>query len=275
MKKIDSHQHFWKYNPAVHDWISEEMKLIRKDFLPEALEPILIENGFEGCVAVQADQSVEETNFLIELSNKNSFMKGVVGWVDLKAVNILERLAHYHQFPIVKGFRHILQGEDPEYMLQKDFLNGIAALHPFKFTYDLLLFPRHLPNAIQLVKKNPEQLFVIDHIAKPNIKEGYINDWKKDIQTIAQFPNVFCKLSGMVTEANWINWNKESLFPYLDVVTECFGVNRLLFGSDWPVCLVAASYEKMIHPINEYFANFSLENQESIFGKNAIQFYHL
>lgn len=275
MKRIDSHQHFWNYTPAVHEWINEEMQVIRKDFLPETLHPILIENGFEGSVAVQADQNEEETNFLIMLAGKNSFIKGVVGWVDLKANNILERLAHFYQFPIVKGFRHILQGEDPTFMLQPDFLHGIAALKNFEFTYDLLLYPRHLQNAIQLVKKNPEQMFVIDHLAKPNIKEGYINEWKKDMQTIAQFPNVFCKVSGMVTESDWNNWNKESLFPYLDVVTESFGVNRLLFGSDWPVCLVAASFEKMISPISEYYGGFTQENREAIFGENATQFYHL
>ena len=272
---IDSHQHFWKYHPAVHDWINEEMKAIRKDFLPDDLAPVLQKNKIDGCVAVQADQSEKETDFLIGLANGNDFIKGVVGWADLRADDLEDRLSHYQQFPVLKGFRHVLQGEDPAFMLQPAFVNGIAALQAFGFTYDILIFPKHLPAAMELVKKFPDQAFVIDHIAKPYIKDALIDEWKMNMKIIAQFPNVHCKISGMVTEADWKLWTNQDLFPYIETVTEAFGTHRLLYGSDWPVCLVAASYEEMISPVKEYFSTFTQTEQESVFGKNAVQFYHL
>lgn len=275
MTTIDSHQHFWQYDPVKHGWINEDMAVIRKDFLPVDLQPLLKQNNISGCVAVQADQSEEETDFLIQLAKENSFIKGVVGWVDLRAENVRERLIHYHQTKIVKGFRHILQGEKPAFMLQPDFLRGMAALQEFGFTYDILIFPKHLPAAIELVKQFPQQAFVIDHIAKPFIKKGLIDDWKKGMEVIAQFPNVYCKISGMVTEAGWKTWKKEDFIPYLDVAVDNFGVNRLMFGSDWPVCLVAATYEKMIGLVKDYFSAFSVREQALIFGANASQFYHL
>ena len=273
--RIDSHQHFWKYNPIAHSWINDEMSVIRKDFLPDDLLPILQQNNMAGCVAVQADQSEKETDFLIDLAVQNTFIKAIVGWVDLRSENIRERLAHYQQYPVLKGFRHILQGEEPSFMLQPDFLRGINALKDFGFTYDILVFPKHLSAAIELVQKFPEQPFVIDHIAKPLIKEGSIDEWKKGIQAIAQFPNVYCKVSGMVTEADWQNWTKEDFIPYLDTVTESFGINRLMYGSDWPVCLVAASYEKMISIVQDYYSSFSTSEQQLIMGGNAARFYHL
>ncbi len=272
---IDAHQHFWKYNPAVHDWITDEMSVIRKDFLPQDLLLILQQNKIDGCIAVQADQSEKETNFLIGLADKNNFIKAVVGWVDLRAKDIEERLIHYKQFPVVKGFRHVLQGEHPSFMLQPAFLNGIAALGKYGFTYDILIYPKHLPAAIELVKQFPEQLFVIDHIAKPFIKDGLLDEWKKGMHSIAQFPNVSCKISGMVTEADWKNWKQEDFRPYLDTIVTAFGVNRLLYGSDWPVCLVAASYEKMMGIVHDYFSSFSFAEQASVFGLNALQFYRL
>ncbi|MES2372844.1 MAG: amidohydrolase family protein [Bacteroidota bacterium] len=275
MPVVDSHQHFWKYDPVDHAWINDSMLVIRKDFLPGDLLPSLQQNNIDSCIAVQADQSEKETDFLIELANTNTFIKGVVGWVDLRAENIRERLAYYKQHPIVKGFRHVLQGEEPEFMLQPDFLRGIAALKEFGFTYDILIYPKHLSAAIELVKQFPKQLFVIDHIAKPFIKDGLIDDWKTGIQTIAQFPNVYCKVSGMVTEADWNNWRQEDFIPYLDTVVKSFGVNRLMYGSDWPVCLVAASYEKMIGIIKEYFSSFDQQEREAIFGANALRFYRL
>ncbi len=272
---IDSHQHFWKYHPQIHGWINDEMQVIRKDFLPADLLPLLAENNIAGCIAVQADQTESETDFLIGLATENNFIKGIVGWVDLRADDIEERLQHYQQQSIVKGFRHVLQGEKPEFMLQEKFLRGIGALKEFGFTYDILIFPQHLPAAIKLVQRFPGQKFVIDHMAKPDIKNGLIDSWKENIQFIAQFPNIYCKLSGMVTEANWKTWKKEELFPYLDVVTNAFGINRLLYGSDWPVCLVAASYAEMISPVKKYFSTFTKTEQEAVFGGNAFQFYHL
>jgi len=273
MQKIDSHQHFWEYEPATHGWIDDAMSVIRKDFLPADLQPILQENNIDGCIAVQADQTIAETDFLLTLQKENSFIKGVVGWVDLRAPNIEERLAHYKQFPAVKGFRHVLQGEAPEFMLQPDFLRGIAALKAFDFTYDILIFPKHLPATIELVKQFPEQPFIIDHIAKPYIKAGLIDEWQKDIKAIAQYRNVHCKISGMVTEADYKLWNKADFTPYLDVVVEAFGTKRILYGSDWPVCLVAASYKRMLHIVEEYFTTFSATEQEDFFGNNAKAFY--
>jgi L-fuconolactonase len=273
--RIDSHQHFWKYDPVAHSWINDEMLVIRKDFLPADLAPILQHNNITGCVAVQADQSETETDFLIDLAEHNPFIKAVVGWVDLRAENIRERLVNYQQYPVVKGFRHILQGEDPSFMLHPDFLRGIAALKEFGFTYDILIFPKHISAAIELVKQFPEQPFVIDHIAKPFIKDGLIDEWEKGMHAIAQFPNVYCKLSGMVTEADWQNWTKDDFAPYLDTVTESFGVNRLMYGSDWPVCLVAASYEKMIGIVQDYYSSFTAPEQELIMGANAARFYRL
>jgi len=272
---IDAHQHFWKYDPVVHDWINEEMAVIRKDFLPGQLAPLLQQNNISGSVLVQVDQSEKETDLLIQLAKENPFIKGVVGWVDLRAENIRDRLEHYHQNKIVKGLRHILQGEDPKFMLQPDFLRGIAALQEFGFTYDILIFPKHLLAAIELVKQFPEQAFVIDHLAKPFIKAGLIDEWKKGMEMIAQFPNVSCKVSGMVTEADLKNWKREDFIPYLDVAVESFGVNRLMYGSDWPVCLVAASYEKVTGLVRNYFSSFSIAEQELIMGGNAFRFYHL
>lgn len=272
---IDAHQHFWHYNSEKHSWIDDEMAVIRKNFLPKDLQPIYTENNVQGCVAVQADQTETETNFLIDLANQNNFIKGVVGWVDLRADNIEERLTYYKQHAIVKGFRHVLQSEEPAFMLQPHFLRGIAALKQFDFRYDILIFPKHLQAAIELVKQNPNQLFIIDHIAKPYIKAGLIDEWKKDMQAISQFENVYCKVSGMVTEADYKNWKAENFTPYLDTVVEAFGTKRILFGSDWPVCLVAASYNKMKAIVANYFSGFSISEQSNFFSNNAQQFYKL
>ncbi len=275
MHVIDAHQHFWNYDPLAHSWINEEMSVIRKDFLPVDLKPVFEQHGIEGCVAVQADQTEAETDFLVQLSKENAFIKGVVGWVDLRAENIHERLGHYKQYPVVKGFRHILQGEEPAYMLQPDFFRGIAALKEFGYTYDILIFPKHLPTAIEFVKQFPDQLFVIDHIAKPLIKNGLRDDWKTGILAMATFPNVYCKVSGMVTEADWKNGKPEDFKPYLDTVSEAFGTNRLIYGSDWPVCLVAASYTDMMGIVKNYFLSFSQAEQQAVFGGNAATFYQL
>ncbi len=272
---IDAHQHFWHYHPVQHEWIDDTMAVIRKDFLPADLRHVLQENNIDGCIAVQADQSETETNFLIDLANENNFIKGVVGWVDVRAENIAERLAYYKQLNIVKGFRHVLQGEEPSFMLQPAFLRGIAALKDFNFTYDILIFPKHLPAAIELVQQNPNQQFVIDHIAKPYIKAGLIDEWKTDIQAIAQFENVHCKISGMVTEADYYSWKLADFTPYLDAVVKAFGTKRIMFGSDWPVCLVAASYQQMLHIVQQYFSTFSLTEQQDFFGNNAASFYHV
>jgi len=275
MFTIDAHQHFWKYHVAKHDWIDDAMAVIRKDFLPAHLEPVLLHNNIDGCIAVQADQTEDETNFLLQLAAENSFIKGIVCWVDLRAADINERLQYYKQFNAVKGFRHVLQGEEPAFMLQPDFINGITSLKEFGFTYDILVFPNHLKAVLELVKKFPDQPFVIDHIAKPYIKAGLIDEWKKDIQLLASFENVYCKISGMVTEADYRNWKHTNFMPYLDVVVNAFGTKRIMYGSDWPVCLVAASYEKTLGIVKDYFAAFSITEQQDFFGNNAVTFYQL
>jgi L-fuconolactonase len=275
MANIDSHQHFWQYDPVKHDWIDDEMAVIRKDFLPADLQPVLQQNNIDGCIAVQADQTKAETAFLLQLQKDNAFIKGIVGWVDLRAEDITEQLSFYKQFNALKGFRHVLQGEAPEFMLQPNFLKGIAALKLFDLTYDILIFPKHLPAAIELVKQFPDQPFVIDHMAKPYIKAGLIDEWKQDMNAIAQCKNVFCKVSGMVTEADYKSWEPANFTPYLDVVVESFGTNRIMFGSDWPVCLVAASYEKMQHIVKTYFSSFTVTEQAAVFGNTAAAFYKL
>ncbi len=272
---IDAHQHFWHYQPEKHSWIDDTMAVIRKDFLPGDLVPVLAANNIDGCIAVQADQTEAETDFLMELSGKHTCIKGVVGWTDLRAENISARLAHYRQFNIVKGFRHVLQGEAPEFMLQPNFIRGIAALKEFDYTYDILIFPQHLDAAWQLVQQYPYQPFVIDHIAKPYIKAGLIDEWKKGMALLAQQQNVYCKVSGMVTEADHQHWQPADFTPYLDAVVNAFGTKRLLYGSDWPVCLVAASYKNMLQVVQQYFASFSLTEQQDIFGNNASRFYSL
>lgn len=272
---IDCHQHFWHYHPERHSWINDDMAVIRKDFLPPNLQPVLKQNGIEACVAVQADQTEAETDFLLQLSLKNNFIKGIVGWVDLRAADIEDRLAYYAQSERIKGFRHILQGEMPSFMLQPDFLRGLALLDKFNFTYDILIFPEHLPAALELVKQFPHQSFIIDHIAKPHIKSKQIAEWKKDIAAIAQYPNLHCKISGMVTEADMRNWKEQDFWPYLDVVTAAFGINRIMYGSDWPVCLAAGSYSAVLAIVKNYFSSFSDAEQQLFFGKNASAFYHI
>lgn len=274
--RIDAHQHFWKFDPVRDSWITDDMSVLRRDFLPGDLQPLLQQHGFDGCVAVQADQSEEETRFLVDLAKENNFIKGVVGWVDLQADNIEERLEHFKQYEVVKGFRHILQGEKQrDLMLHTRFKKGIARLEQFNFTYDILIFPDQLKFTTQLVSSFPRQKFIIDHLAKPCIKAKQIEEWKKEMLQIAQYENLYCKVSGLLTEADWQNWKKEDLIPYLDVVVEAFGSNRIVFGSDWPVSLLAGSYEKVVGVVADYFASFSKAEQEQFFGQNAIQFYNL
>lgn len=272
---IDSHQHFWKYDPVKNSWIEDHMKVIRRDFLPLDLQPILEKNAIDGCIAVQADQSEAETEFLLSLAENNSFIKGVVGWVDLKAENIEERLAYFARFEKLKGVRHILQAEPDDYMLDEKFQRGISLLKQFDLTYDILVFPSQLPASIELVNKFPNQKFVVDHIAKPLIKEGKIENWKKNMESLAKSPNVMCKISGMVTEADWNSWKSKDFDPYLDVIFNAFGANRILFGSDWPVCLLAAEYQQQLEIVENYISHLPNEVQDKIMGGNAINFYSI
>ncbi|QEC69382.1 amidohydrolase family protein [Panacibacter ginsenosidivorans] len=276
MQRIDAHQHFWLFDKDRHAWINDAMHVIQKDFMPADLQPILQQNNIDGCVLVQVDQTEEENIFQLNNAVQFDFIKGVVGWVDLQADNIEERLRYYQQFNKMKGFRHILQGEeDRALMVKPAFKHGISLLNKYNYAYDILIFPDQLKYAYELVKAFPDQRFVIDHIAKPYIKDKKIDEWKKDISLFNNCANVYCKISGMVTEADWKQWKKEDFAPYLDAVVETFDTDRIMFGSDWPVCLVAASYEKMLGLVQNYFAFFSKDEQDAFFGGNAIQFYNL
>lgn len=275
MTIIDTHQHYWKYDPVNYAWINDDMAVIRQDFLPADLQPVLTANGVAASIAVQADQTEQETDWLLQLADENPFIAGVVGWVDLRSPQLAERLQHYAQFSKLKGFRHVLQGEEPSFMLQSSFVNGIAQLQAHGFAYDILIFPQHLPAALQLVQQFPEQRFVIDHLAKPYIKQGLIGEWASGMKALAAHTNVYCKISGMVTEADWRNWTAADLHPYIDTVVQAFGTNRCMFGSDWPVCLVAAAYDKWLQTVQDYFAGFSTEEQAMVFAGNAKHFYQI
>lgn len=275
MNRIDAHQHFWIFDPIRDNWIDDTMKSIQKDFLPNDLNPLLVENQFSGCVAVQASQSEDETKFLLDLSSQNDFIKGVVGWVDLLSATVEERLEYFSKFDKLKGFRHVVQGEPDDFMFRNDFRNGIKALKQFNFTYDILIFHRQLPAAIDLVNTFSNQAFVLDHIAKPDIKSGEKRSWETNIKELAKADNVMCKISGMVTEANWNTWKAEDFKPYLDVVFENFPTNKLMFGSDWPVCNVAATYAQVVELVASYIAQLPVQEQNQIWYKNANLFYGL
>lgn len=272
---IDSHQHFWFYTPERDTWITDDMAVIQRDFLPADLEPILKANGIDGCVAVQADQSEAETTLLVGLANAYDFVKGVVGWVDLRATNLYEKLETYTQYEEIKGFRHVAQAEPDDFLMRPEVIRGIRQLTAFDFAYDILIYPSQLKAALHLVREVPDVKFVIDHLAKPYIRKQEITRWSNWINELAKQPNVSCKVSGMVTEADWQNWSKKDFFPYLDVVFEQFGPDRLMFGSDWPVCLLAADYTQVKTLVEDYVAPWGEEVRQKVFGGNAVEFYGL
>lgn len=274
--RIDAHQHFWMYNPIRDAWINDDMQVLRQNFLPEDLWPLLQKNNMDGCVAVQADQSIDETHFLLQLADENDFIKAVVGWVDLRANDVEKQLEKFSHHKKIKGFRHIVQAEAQEdFLLRDDFCKGISLLQRFDFTYDILVYPKQLKSVIEFVKDFPDQPFVIDHLAKPNIKEGKNTEWKNDIQAVAQFPNVYCKLSGMVTEAGWKNWAVADFKPFIDIVLESFGAERVMFGSDWPVCLLSASYQQCCEVLGQNTSHLNDEERSNLWGKNAERFYNI
>ena len=274
--RIDSHQHFWLYDPGRDGWITDEMRILKRDFMPADLIPQLFANGIDGCIAVQADQSEKETLFLLDLAEKHPEIAGVVGWVDLLAENIDQRLQHFSRFPKLRGFRHILQAEsDERFMLRREFTRGIGCMGRYHFTYDILIYAHHLQVANEFVRQFPEQKFVLDHLAKPGIRDQELEPWSHDIRRLASNPNVYCKLSGMIVEADWKRWTPTDFRPYLDVVFEVFGIDRLMFGSDWPVCLLAGTYVQVKQIVEDYTRNFSSDEKDKIFGLNAARFYGL
>ncbi|MRI00162.1 amidohydrolase family protein [Kriegella sp. EG-1] len=273
---VDSHQHFWKYEPAKHSWIDDDMANIRRDFLPENLKEEFLANGVDACVAVQADQTLAETDFLLELANANDFVKGVVGWVDLRSETVDADLEKYHLEKKLKGWRHIVQGEaDHNFLIRKEFLRGVSFLEKYDYVYDILIFPHQLGATLEFVKHFPHQKFVIDHIAKPYIKDGFYDGWAVLMQEVAKHENVHCKLSGMITEADYQTWTSTQIAPYMKLVLEAFGPKRVMFGSDWPVCLVAGKYSEAKGLVSNFISNLSASEQQAIMGDNAIKFYNL
>jgi L-fuconolactonase len=274
--KIDAHQHFWIYKEQEYSWIDERMSKLKHEFMPADLLKELDQAGFSGSVAIQARQSVEETRWLLSLSQQYAFIKGVVGWVDLQSEKIEENLIEFAGEQKFVGVRHVIQDEeDVNFMLKKEFMRGIAYLQDYGLTYDLLIQPQHLKAARQLVRKFPELKFVVDHLAKPAIKNRKLEPWASDLKDLARYDNVYCKLSGMVTEGDWEKWHPSDFRPYMDMVIESFGPDRTMIGSDWPVCLLAGSYQSVSNLVLDYIKQCSENEQDKIKGNTCIDFYSL
>ncbi len=274
--RLDTHQHFWHYNPAQHVWMTDGMESLRRDYLPDDLAPLLSEAGFDGTIAVQARQLVEETEWLLSLAERHAFIRGVVGWVDLRSPLLAEQLDRFGRHPRLVGVRHVVHDEpDDEFVLGADFRLGIAALADYDLAYDLLLYPRHLPVALALVKEFPQQRFVVDHLAKPAIRDGLMQPWRDDLMRLADQPNVWCKLSGMVTEATWRCWRPEDFHPYLEATFGAFGADRLMIGSDWPVCTLSGEYAPTMAIVSDYVSALKPEAQAGVLGGNGARFYGL
>jgi L-fuconolactonase len=274
--RLDSHHHFWIYGESDYGWIGEGMEAIRRDFTPPDLEPLLRKNGFGGSILVQVRQSLEETESFLRLADENDFVRGVVGWVDLRSNHVRSELERFSEHPRFVGVRHVVQDEpDDRFLLRDDFLGGVAALKDFDLAYDILVYHRHLPAVLEFVARFPEQRLVLDHIGKPAIARGELEPWASRIGELGRFENLYCKLSGMVTEADWRGWKRDDFLPYLDAVLEAFGPERLLIGSDWPVCLLAASYDEVIGIVKDFIEPLSSSEKEAILGGNAAALYGL
>ena len=274
--RIDAHQHFWRYSVKEYGWIGQDMAVLKQDRLPEDLAPLLQDANLDGTVAVQARQTLEETQWLLNLADQHEFIRGVVGWVDLRSPDVRTQLGRFSAHPRLCGVRHIVQDDpDDQFMLRDDFLGGIGALAEFDLTYDILIFPRHLPVAREVVARFPDQPFVLDHIAKPFVRDGVLEPWAADIGRLAAYPNVVCKISGMVTEADWLSWQPSHFQPYLEVVLDAFGPRRLMFGSDWPVSTLAGTYGDVVRLVAAHVQQLSADEQAEIWGGTAQRFYGL
>lgn len=274
--RIDAHQHFWSYDPELYGWISDEMAVLKRDFLPTHLQPLLGAAEVDAAVTVQARQDLDETRWLLSLAEENPFLAGVVGWVDLRAADVDVRLDELAAHRKLRGVRHVVQDEpDDRFLMREDFLEGVSKLAERGLTYDILIYPKHLGVAAEFVDRFPHQPFVLDHIAKPFIGKGELEPWKSEITELARRDNVCCKVSGMVTEARWNEWSEADFKPYLDVVLEAFGPERLMYGSDWPVCLLSADYGPMKSIADGLAAELSPDEQAAFYGANAIEFYGL
>jgi L-fuconolactonase len=273
--KLDAHQHFWKYSPEEYPWIPAGT-VLQRDALPDDLEALQQPLGFDGSIAVQARQSLEESRWLLELAQSNPRIRGVVGWVDLRDESVGEVLAELSQNPRFVGVRHVVQDEpDDRFLVRPDFVRGVRNLARHGLSYDLLIYPHQLPAAIELVRLLPNQRFVLDHLAKPRVKTGEISPWNRQIRELASCPNVWCKVSGLVTEAHWTEWKPADFKPYLDLVLEAFGPSRLMFGSDWPVCQLAATYAQVQDLAAASWEGLSLPDQQALWGGTCAEFYRI
>lgn len=273
---IDSHQHFWTYQVNRDAWITADMDRIRNNFYPNDSLDLFANNEIDGCIAVQADSSEDETLFLISLAEQSEFIKGVVGWVDLQAKNIESRLTYFSQFEQIVGFRHVVQSEtDPDFLARPDFLRGVQLLESFDFTYDLLIYPNQLNAGIEFCKKNSDQKIVLDHLAKPPIKLGDISEWKKYILKFKELENVSAKISGLITEAEWYHWKEKDILDVIDIALEVFGVDRLMFGTDYPVVLVAEELSSWVRTFKKSIAKLSPDEIRKITIDNCLQFYKI
>ncbi len=273
---IDSHHHFWRYNPQDYGWIDESMSVLRRDFLPEDLLGAIAACGVDGVISVQARQSIEETRWLLEFAAQHKFIRGVVGWAPLAATDALAQLQSMAHHPKLRGVRHVVQDEpDDQFILRDDFNRGVSLLKDLGLRYDILVFERQLAAAARFVDKHPSQIFILDHIAKPKIKAGELEPWRKNLKDIARRPNVYCKISGMVNEADWRAWTPATLQPFFDVALEAFTPQRLMVGSDWPVCLVACGYKRWIDIVTEWAAPLSPSERKRFFDDTAIEAYQL
>jgi L-fuconolactonase len=276
LETIDAHHHLWRYNPQEYGWIDDSMKQLRRDFLPEDLIRELAVAEVDGAVVVQARQTVEETRWLLDLAEDCAAIRGVVGWAPIAGEEFPGMMEEFEDRPKLKGLRHVIQGEkDENYILREDFNSGIRCLRGSGLVYDILVFARHLPQTIEFVDEHPEQVFVLDHVAKPMIREGLLEPWATQMRELGQRETVWCKVSGMVTETDWNAWDEALLRPYLDVAVEAFGPSRLMVGSDWPVCLVASEYGPWFDVLRSYFSGFSEAERGQVFGGNAVEVYGL
>lgn len=276
MFKIDAHHHLWNFDPKEYPWIDERMQVLRRSFLPPDLQKEIAMAGIDACIPVQARQTLEETHWLLSLAKQHNFIKGVVGWVPLADPNVQAFLDQVASHPKLCGFRHVLQDEpDENYILRADFNRGIRELAPHNLTYDILIFERHLPQTIRFVDQHPNQRFVIDHLAKPRVRDEEISPWREHIHELARRPNVYCKVSGLATEADHQSWTEEQLRPYLDTVLQTFSAKRLMFGSDWPVCLLALSYGRWVSVVQNFADRLSETEQQQLWAGTAIEAYNL
>ncbi|MEM9936393.1 MAG: amidohydrolase family protein [Bacteroidota bacterium] len=275
--RIDAHQHFWQYDPAQYTWMGEGKEKIQKDFLPPDLQPLLERAELDACVAVQARSSMEETLFLLALAKKYKFVQGVVGWVDICSPDLEKHLSELQEHALLKGFRHVVQDEpDEDFVVQEAFIHGVHTLLQEGYTYDILVYEKHFPVVVSFLEQFSTGTFILDHLGKPDLSGEMSQNWQEGVRQMARYPTLYCKLSGLVTEADWASWKYDQLAPYLEVAVEAFGTDRVMFGSDWPVCLLAAdSYQQVYEIIHKFFRGFSSEEKENIFGINAVKAYNL